>query len=194
MRNLSRCSGKWRAAISFGFLCCVLGGLACDDGVDPTADGAVAPTDSGAADAAAPPIPVTVGVGINGFEPLLAGATVELVLGPQGGGRMGGYHIWTGVRVVGFDPVGILVTITVREAANRTERARVVRRLQLQPDGEGFVAFGLNAILDDCCAVVGGPIIIVAAVEDSTGKTGSAEVEVNAGGICPDGNMRNICP
>lgn len=171
--------------------------VACTDDPAVATDAGAVATDAAAGHADAgtpPPPPVVVGNGVTGFAALAPGDTVELILGPQGGGRMGGYHVWTGVQVRGFDPVGLEITMTILDAQTHAEHARLVRRLRLQPAGDTHVAYGLNAVLTDCCAASGERLIIRAAVLDSTGKAGNAEVEVLGADSCPDANGVDVCP
>jgi hypothetical protein len=73
------------------------------------------PLDLGFVDGAVPN-PVEVGTGVDGFVPLADGALIELSQGPQGGGRLMGFHIWGAVKVRGFAAQGGLGALSLSVA------------------------------------------------------------------------------
>lgn len=142
-------------------------------------------TDAGQHEDAGPP-PVEVGVGQFSFTPLQEGQLVELTRGLQGGGRFGGYHIFSAVIARGF-PEDEPVTITVNvRSLDGTIRGTETRVFVLQPDpmsGEPAI-WGLTPILDDCCLVAESEIVMEATVEGPNGERAEDRRQVVAS-TCP---------
>ncbi|MBI2375479.1 MAG: hypothetical protein HYV07_15900 [Deltaproteobacteria bacterium] len=136
---------------------------------------------------------VEVGTGFEAFEPLPE--VIPLSLGPQGGGRIEGYHIWGAVRTKGVEPNGLRVLFMILDAETRSAHARTERLVDLQPVGDGrFVAYGFAPRLHDCCLVRGTSILIHAQVIDSKGGTAWDEKEALAEPVCADSTGADICP
>lgn len=154
-----------------------------DGGAVTGADGSAGPT-------------VEIGTGLDRFEPIAEGDTLPLEVGPQGGGRYEGYHIYSAVRVQGYSPTNLLATFRILDADGnvQAEQARSFRRLQ--PDGDAFVAFAVAPRLMDCCEVEGEPVILAVEVEDEDGLTGADERRVMAGELCedPESPGTSLCP
>lgn len=136
---------------------------------------------------------VEVGTGRDQYESLADGETVEIVLGPQGGGRVNGYHIWGGLKVVGFQPERARVSFTILDASTRELRASQTRVVTLEPSSDGFVAYGLAPRIMDCCDVEGRSVIMRGEIEDAAGKRGSDERVVRAS-TCVTGSGAPLCP
>lgn len=138
--------------------------------------------------------PVQVGIGSDMFEAVTEGQTVNTVLGPQGTGRFGGYHIWGAVKAIGFNPNQISVDYQILAHPSRTKLAGLVRRFRMMPFQDGHAAWGMTPVLDDCCATTSAQVILRVEVTDADGKTGADEVQVVGAPSCPDVNNRNVCP
>lgn len=168
------------------------------DAGDQTDSGAV-PGDAGALDLGfvdgAVPNPVEVGTGADGFMPLATGDTVRFEQGPQGGGRLMGFHIWGAVRAKGFAPQGALVRMRYLSLPNREVIGLQERMVTLQPDGDAFVAYGFATRMVDCCAILSQRIIMRAEIQDRNGQTGADEREVMTEAACIDNTTQtNVCP
>ena len=160
-----------------------------DAGSVPDA-GTVQPIDSGPSEL------VEIGTGVDGFETLMADQVVGMVEGSQSGGRMGGYHVPGAIRVVGYNPSAMSVTLRVLRASDRAELGTTNRTRTLIPatDGYGFVIFDLRPALRDCCEAKNTALIMRAEVMDQDGKTGDAELAITGGPGCFDQTNRDICP
>lgn len=157
-----------------------------DAGIDSNMD-ATARTDGG------PDGPtVEIGTGQDMFEPLTENQVVELSQGAQGGGRMLGYHIWSGVRVKGFNPRQAIVEFSLIDDTD-TVQALQERLLSLQPTGEFHDAFGIAPRIMDCCALANKPVRMVVRVEDMDGLTGMDEITVMAGPCIEQNSNQNLC-
>lgn len=148
--------------------------------------------DAGPAQDAAPSGHIQVGTGIVRFEPLTMDTATPLVPGPQGGGRYGGHHIWTALRLVDIEPTD-LSTYSVRVfAADGTQAAEFIRDASTAPfeqdaDGHWFLS-GLAPRLDDCCAVAEQDFTLVGLVAFAGGGQLSERVFGRAGACtaqCP---------
>jgi hypothetical protein len=139
---------------------------------------------------------VEVGTGMDTFLPLMTDQMVNFVIGPQGGGRYMGYHIWSAVRTHGYNPNGATVRITVLSATTGVVHASQTRIVQLEPHGADDIAYGIAARLDDCCAVAGRPILMHADVTDQDGNHGVDERRLLPEAVCPSpaDPMVSICP
>lgn len=158
------------------------------------ADGAE-PVDGGEQADAAAAGTVQVGTGQERFESLEEGAVVPLVAGPQGGGRLGGYHIWYGVRTEGFEPRGMELELSLLDAATRDVITRQTRTLSLLPSGPAFAAWGIAVIMEDCCTVTDREVLMRVSIRDARGLTGEDELRVRTAPSCPaQGGGPNICP
>lgn len=159
------------------------GGPARDAALAPSVDGGAGPT-------------VEIGTGAMSFVPIEEGETLPLEFGGQSSGRYGGYHVFAAMRVTGFSPRGILGAFETvdSEGVVQARQARLFR--SLQPDGDGFVVYGIAPALSDCCAVEGMQVVLRVEVEDERGLTGRDERTVIAGPLCedPDALGTSLCP
>lgn len=139
---------------------------------------------------------VEVGTGVEGFVPLVEGQEVPLNAGPQGGGRFDGYHVWAAARTRGLNPQGATLELSILDGDTRAVHATQTRVYTLEPSGGAFIAYGVAARLDDCCAVAGRAVIMRAAVSDVAGLSGSDERRVMVAPICPPttGVGTPVCP
>lgn len=161
------------------------------------ADAQVSRADAGARDALEPldatgSLSIVAGTGRDRFEPLADGGKIELTVGPQGGGRMYGYHIWTGARMEGGSPAGVMIEVSILEGATRAMQSRERRLATLMPDGTGFVVYGMAPRLEDCCAIAEKAVIIRVAIQDREGRSGEDERSGMAG-RCLDRDGVNVC-
>lgn len=179
-------------------------GCGSSDGGPPPSDvgqGAVdaGPGDSGPIDLGfvdgAVPNPVEVGTGVDGFVPLADGQLIELSQGPQGGGRLMGFHIWGAVRVRGFAAQGTLVRFRYLSLPDRAAIGIQERMVTLQPEGDALIAYGFATRLNDCCAILDQRIVMRVEVEDRNGLAGADEREVTTPGACIDNTtQQDVCP
>lgn len=186
-------------------LCWLLLPLACsaqrvdsDAGTTPVdsgalgVDGGFAPDQGVSVDASGPRC--EVGTGVDLFEAVTEDQVVALSLGPQGGGRYSGYHIWSSVRASGVSPQRALVRFKLLMADTRTEIGRQERQFNLEPNGENFVAYGVAPWIDDCCPVRNQPVLMQVELQDQNGLSCTDERRVRAADRCPDPNNNDICP
>lgn len=186
-------------------LCCLLLPLACgSEGSPPDAgptpvDSGLPPGDAGfdqdlgvALDASGPRC--EVGTGVDLFEEVAEDQVVALSLGPQGGGRYSGYHIWSSVRVNGVAPQRALVRFKLLMADTGTEIGRQERQFNLEPSGNNFVAYGVAPWIDDCCPVRNQAVLMQVELQDQNGLTCTDQRRVRAADRCPDPNGNDICP
>jgi hypothetical protein len=152
------------------------------------------PLDLGFVDGAVPN-PVEVGTGVDGFVPLADGALIELSQGPQGGGRLMGFHIWGAVKVRGFAAQGALVRFRYLSLPDRAAIGIQERMVTLQPDGDALIAYGFATRLNDCCEILDRRIVMRVEVEDRNGMMGADEREVTTPGACIDNTtQQDVCP
>jgi hypothetical protein len=158
-------------------------------------DAAAIPPDAGTALDAGGPV-IEVGTGMDTFMPLMTDQMVNFVIGPQGGGRFMGYHIWTAIRTQGFNPNGAMVVATIRTASTGVVHAMVSRIIQLEQHGPDYIAYGIAPRFDDCCLVAGKPLVMRAEITDQDGKHGADERRVLPEAICPSpaNPSVSICP
>ena len=143
--------------------------------------------DSGVAagqDAATPT--VEIGTGVDAFESIVEDQVLELRVGPQGGGRFEGYHIFSAVKVDGYDPVNLLATFQILSEDRQVQAEQARQFPRLQPDGEAYVAFAVAPRLMDCCVVEDATIYLRVEVRDQNGLTGSDERRVHTSALCED--------
>ncbi|MBI4816542.1 MAG: hypothetical protein HY791_09790 [Deltaproteobacteria bacterium] len=156
-------------------------------------DATVTSFDGGWSDAGEAKV-VEVGTGYERFEELTEDQEIRLTLGPQGGGPIEGYHIWSAVRTSGLEPGGLRVLFTILDAETRSVHARTERLVDLQPTADGrFVAYGFAPRLHDCCVVRGTSILMHAEVIDSGGMAAWDEKRVRAAAMCSDGQGGDVC-
>lgn len=157
-------------------------GASVDGGAAPDA-GMLAPT-------------VQVGTGLDAFEPLLRdGSQVfPLVLGPQGGGRLGGHHVALAARLEGVTPRGAsLLAVRVLDESGG-ERATVSRDPARSPFINDRDLPNLQPRLDDCCLVAGGRITVEAILTLTDGSVVTDAVS-GVATTCPQPSQgQSICP
>ena len=136
-----------------------------------------------------------VGTGFDAYEPLTEGELVELVVGPQGGGRFSGFHIWSGFRVENYNPTDVRATYRIMTLENDVLALQERVYAGLEPNGDGFVSYGAAPRLDDCCLAETSTIVLRVDIVDGDGMNASASVEVRTG-ICEDSERPgfSLCP
>src|SRR5262245_6033577 len=138
---------------------------------------------------------VEIGTGATKFEPLTEGATVTITRGPQGGGALGGYHVFGAARVRGFRPNSLKVDFTTTSTSGELlgERHSLITFAET---ADGIATWGVSVIFHDCCRAEGDtPIIMHVEVDEDPGVHGSAELAVRAMGTCYDPfTFESICP
>ncbi len=138
---------------------------------------------------------VEVGTGRDFFQSLDEAGQVDIILGPQGGGRVEGYHIWGGARFVGFASQGALVRMRYYLDSDGALLADQERRQNLQPSQGTFVTYGFAPRLSDCCLAEGQMVRMRVDITDMNGNTGSDERAVMTRGVCEDGpGGPSLCP
>lgn len=137
---------------------------------------------------------VEVGTGYLEFEPLMEGQTVDLVSGPQGGGRYDGFHVWFGARTWEMNPEQISVTFRLLAASDRSELANLVWTTNFRPGKYGAQEiWGATPTISDCCLARSTPLVMRVEVADQDGRTAEAEIEVMGGPRCETFGM-SVCP
>jgi len=139
---------------------------------------------------------VEIGTGIDRFEPITEDQVLPLDVGPQGGGRFEGYHIYSAVKVRGYAHQNLLATFRILDDARDVQAEQSRNFRILQPDGDAYVAYAVAPRLMDCCVVEDQPIYLSVEVTDSNGLTGSDERRVRAGPLCedPENPGTSLCP
>lgn len=158
-----------------------------DAGIQTSADAGLS-EDAGNTD-----MVVEIGTGVDDFIPLTDGQAVDITLGPQGGGRSGGFHIWHAVKVWNIQPRDVLLSFKTRNADTGEEIASQERRVNLRPLGEAYTAFGISPWLLDCCKAQDQDVIMWVEVKDAADRTGTDERRVHAG-QCLDASGVSVCP
>lgn len=139
---------------------------------------------------------VQVGTGTDEFEALEADQVMPLVRGPQGGGRSGGYHIWSSLQTHGLEPDSLEIHLTIRRADDDVVLSSKQRKLRLRPSNgatDAYSAYGLAMILDDCCPASDAPLLMRVEVTDVAGLTASDEARVRGELGCLDINGIDLC-
>jgi hypothetical protein len=129
---------------------------------------------------------VELGTGTDHFEPLVEGQKLIFNLGPQGGGRFGGYNIWGGVRATGVMPQGAMLTYTLTSTAGDVLAASM-RQTTLIPDGSDFVAYAISVVLNDCCKAAARDLTLRLDFMDAGGVTRSDTRHVRGADQCQPG-------
>ena len=130
--------------------------LACSGGDDAPADAGLEP-DAGALDPR-----VVVGTGQDTFVPLADGDEVELIVGPQGGGREGGLHIWMAVQAYDIPLAEMaLLSFVVTSTGSEDVEGSVTRDpqnspVQSDPSRRLHQLIGVNPPIMDCCRIANG--------------------------------------
>jgi|GEM_PF-5805591 len=136
---------------------------------------------------------IEVGTGDTQFVPISKSNVVPFVLGPQGGGSAGGYHVWLAFRSQGYVARNIDVTVALEDPSNSVILNSMSRPIDLQPLGHYFGLFGIRLILPDCCDVRSKSLRFRVTLSDTNQQTGSAAQDFTAGNICPDIDGNDIC-
>ena len=138
---------------------------------------------------------VEIGTGETSFQSIMMNQEFALVLGPQGTGRLAGYHLWGGVRARNMDSSGrVNLIFTVTRTSDELEVAKRQWDKMLQPSVLGDEFYALPIIMTDCCEVRGQDLRIELTATDISGQTASNSMDIRAGGICADVDGREICP
>jgi hypothetical protein len=159
----------------------------CSDEVSQNADAAVRTEDAAIGGY------VELGGGFMTFEPLSDGQNVALIRGPQGGGALSGYHIWTSIRLRDYGIGAAEVDLDVKTADNNEARALAEYTLSFEDNGDFEEALGLAPRIDDCCKVATKAVRIHAVIFGPDGVFGEDILNVIAG-ECLDENNVSICP
>lgn len=185
----------------FLFISLAAGLVACSSGSDDTNDDDITPMrDAGPIRDAGPVAPaVEIGTGQDSFIELMDGDMVEISAGPQGGGRIGGHHIWFALRMQGLnkdDLTFLRFTLTSTDGSQRAELLRnpAVAPIQADPATGSLQLIALAPIIDDCCLVAEQEAIMTTEVETSgPNYTDSVRVRVSR---CPGPSEGgpNLCP
>lgn len=146
-------------------------------------DGAGGP-DAGPVDAGEVSATLEVGTGILGFEEI-GSEPLQIVQGPQGGGRFDGHHIWLALRLGKATPDQLEtygLTLFDAEGNVASEQTLDAARAPFEPDQEGrHVLSGLAPRLMDCCAIQGRAFMIEGRVTFLTGQVLTAQATGLAG-------------
>ena len=138
---------------------------------------------------------IVIGTGEIGFEPITENQTLPLILGPQGTGRIEGYHLWGAVRTRGLDNSE---RITLNFDLTRVSDELVVAQSQwekkLQPTVDGDEFYALPVIVSDCCDVRGQMLQLSVTATDKKAQTVTDTIQIRAGDRCGDVDGREICP
>jgi hypothetical protein len=175
-----------RAAVLFLLLLAGCGGSgtsAADAGADAGAMDAAVVHDAGSTGTDAF---VELGSGVSAYMALADGDKLVFNLGPQGGGRYGGYNIWGGVRALGVNPAGVTLTYTLTGTSGDV-LGQAMRTTTLQPDGSDYVAYAISVVLNDCCKVAGRMLKLHLDFMDQSGVMRSDERHVLGADQCPRG-------
>ena len=136
---------------------------------------------------------IEVGTGDTQFVPISNSDVVPFVLGPQGGGSAGGYHVWLAFRSQGYVARSIDVTVALEDPSNSIVLNSMSRSLDLQPLGSYFGLFGIRLVLPDCCTVRGKSLRFRVTLNDINQQMGSASQDFKTSNVCPDIDGNDIC-
>jgi hypothetical protein len=125
-----------------------------------------------------------IGTGVDRFGPLANDAAIDLIAGPQGGGRYFGYHVWLALYARALDPNEMSVEWAVRAEGVEAPLATAAYRVDLEPVGDDLGAWGMRGILSDCCAAEMQRLELLLSVRDARGTMKEASLHVRAG-ECP---------
>lgn len=174
--------------LGFGSCAAAFGAAACGAGEDAgPADAGSGAIDAEASDGARIIGEVELGTGATKFEPVLEGQSLDITRGPQGGGALGGYHLFGGARVRGFRPNSLAVEFTMTDPETEEvlgKRSAVITFADR--DGE-ITTSGVAVIFFDCCRAEGEKLVkLRVTVDEAPGAFGSDERIVRTRGICYD--------
>ncbi|MBE2250538.1 MAG: hypothetical protein IAE78_13465 [Myxococcus sp.] len=106
-----------------------------------------------------------LGTGTQTFAPLVAGQTVPVIAGPQGG-----FHIWAAVRTrAPLDPTLLRLAVKVKFAG--AELTSTDYRVTLVKNGPYAEWYGMTALVPDPDVVRGKPTTVEVVATDSAGRT-----------------------
>jgi hypothetical protein len=138
--------------------------------------------DAGAHDAGGPW--VEIGQGQMQFTPVADGDKLVFNLGPQGGGRFGGYNVWGAVRANGLMPLGITLSFSLTGTSGDV-LGSVMFDTGLMPDGANESEAGIAILLNDCCKAAGRVMTYHLDAKDTAGLMRSDERHVRGADQCP---------
>ena len=132
---------------------------------------------------------VQVGTGQTDYLPVIAGQTVQMEQGPQGG-----HHVWIAVRQQNLKQSGSVTTISSVVPATGLAGPRSSFAFTFDADEGGFCKlFGLRYQLDvdgaDYHQFIGRPLDVTVTIEDASGATGVgvAHLNIDPQLLCPSG-------
>ncbi len=175
---------------------------ACGTSGDDTGDDVIRDRDAGPVSTrdAGPVTPaVEVGTGQDFFVPLEDGDSVELIAGPQGGGRNGGHHIWSAMRIYGIAKADIMLLTFEIADIDGDVRAMVSRTgaapIQTDAATGALQLIAVPPIIDDCCLLANQQAILRAILTTNGGTTYTDAVTVSVS-ACPGPSEPgpNLCP
>jgi len=138
---------------------------------------------------------IELGTGDLQFTKIVANTELPLVLGPQGTGRIEGYHVWGAVRTTALDgSQRINLNFSIERVSDGAQMAMSQWEKKLQPTREGHVFYALPIILFDCCEARGQMLKMSVLARDANAKSAEAAIEFRAGPSCGDVDGREICP
>lgn len=130
------------------------------------------------------PAGLELGTGAQRFEEMPEGATVAFATGPQGGGNLGGVHLFISLRTSRLEPRDATARLWIKDATSGESLSDVVLYPDLAGDRAHAEAVGLRAILNDCLKAAGRALVVGASVEEVGGRVAREERRVMGGG-CP---------
>ena len=136
---------------------------------------------------------IEIGTGDTQYKPLNSSDVVPFILGPQGGGSNGGYHVWLAFRSQGYAPQNINVTVALEDPSDNTTLNSMNRPLDLRTLDDYFGLFGIRLVLPDCCAVRSSSLRFRVTLNDRNQQMGSTTQDFRTGAICPDIDGNDIC-
>lgn len=149
--------------------------------------------DQGFVDASIAPF-IEVGSGDQSFIPVSDTDELPFILGPQGGGSEGGYHLWMALRSQGFNPTDADLSVYLVRPGDNTVLVSMSRPVTLQAIGNYYGLTGIRIVPPDCCSLVGQALMFRVEITDASGATGMNEALFIGGDRCPDIDDNNICP
>lgn len=133
-----------------------------------------------------PGVTLTLGTGLEGFAPLVAGSTLAFQRGPQGGDRYNGFHLWVAFKSQGLSPEGLTARWTLRDPAASALIGEAEYQLQLRPVEDGLGAFGMRVVIRDCCVAENRALSLHLLATDRRGIQAEAQRAIHTG-ECPTG-------
>ena len=138
---------------------------------------------------------LVLGTGETAFAPVTEGQVLALILGPQGTGRLGGYHIWGGLEARGLDASNrVNLKFTLVKKLDGQLMTNSEWNKMLQPAQTGAQFYALPLIVRDCCSARGELLEMRATATDQNGISVTSSVTIQAGSRCSDAEGNDICP